>query len=404
MALSLDAILLIVFGFVLLAIILLNRKQVELQKILFPVLYLILYKTRWGIGLMDRLADRYRNFLKIFGYSCIGIGFLGMIYATYLIVSIMVKFILAPRTTDPGLSIVLPGTYVPGVGQLSFFYWIIGIFIIAVIHEFSHGVIARAHKVEVKSSGFAVFGVVLPIFPAAFVEPNEKKLAKEPDVVQFSIIAAGPVANILMAVIILLLLPYVINPNVPAPFEEKYTNPVGFSFNTLNNTPASNAGIKSGTIFVEVNDKKINDSQLFMTTIYGIQPDQKVKLKDINGTVYTVTASKHPQVEGRGYFGLDITSIRNEKVLKENKQVSGKIFFWFKDLFKWLFLLSFVIGIFNLLPLGPVDGGRMLQIALLKTTNNKKFAHKIWTYVAILLLLLLVVGLVATYLKKYGLF
>src|SRR3989338_1409680 len=393
MALSLDIILLLIFGVILLAVILINRKRVELQKILFPVLYLILYKTRWGIDLMDRLANRYRNFIKILGYSSIGIGFVGMIYATYLITSIMIKFLIAPRTTDPGLSIVMPGTYVPGVGQLSFFYWIIGIFIIAVIHEFTHGVVARAHNVELKSSGFAVFSVIMPLFPAAFVEPNEKKLAKESDVVQFSILAAGPVSNIVMAIIILLIFPYVINPNISAPFEDTFTTPVGFSFHVLNNTPASNAGIESGAVFVEVNEKQINSSQLFLTTIYGIQPSQTVKLKDIKGKTYTVVATKHPQVEGKGYFGLDITSVRNEKVLKADKQTSGKIFFWFKDLFKWLFLLSFVIGVFNLLPLGPVDGGRMLQIALLKTTNNKKIAHKEWSYVAILLLLLLAIGL-----------
>ena len=39
-------------------------------------------------------------------------------------------------------------------------------------------------------------------------------------------------------------------------------------------------------------------------------------------------------------------------------------------MFKWLFLLNLFVGLFNLLPLGIVDGGRMLQILLHKTIKK----------------------------------
>ena len=42
--------------------------------------------------------------------------------------------------------------------------------IVAIPHEFAHGIFARLNNLRVKSSGFALFGPIL----AAFVEPDEK--------------------------------------------------------------------------------------------------------------------------------------------------------------------------------------------------------------------------------------
>ena len=103
------------------------------------------------------------------------------------------------------------------------------------VHEFSHGVVARAHNVEVKSSGFAVLGIVLPIIPAAFVEPNEDKLKKEDAIVQYSIFAAGPVSNIFLAIIFFLVMISVFNP-----IEARLMEPIGFSADITNSTLPAN--------------------------------------------------------------------------------------------------------------------------------------------------------------------
>ena len=39
---------------------------------------------------------------------------------------------------------------------------------------------------------------------------------------------------------------------------------------------------------------------------------------------------------------------------------------WFYGFLYWLYLLNLGIGLFNLVPLGPIDGGRMLLVALKK--------------------------------------
>ncbi len=63
-----------------------------------------------------------------------------------------------------------------------------------VVHEFSHGVVARAHDINVKSSGLAFFGPIL----GAFVEPDDKELKSKPYKSQLSLFAAGPFSNIIL--------------------------------------------------------------------------------------------------------------------------------------------------------------------------------------------------------------
>ena len=57
-----DFVLMIAFALVLTIILLINRKRVELQKILFPLLYLIMYKTKWGLKKMDSIANKVKRF------------------------------------------------------------------------------------------------------------------------------------------------------------------------------------------------------------------------------------------------------------------------------------------------------------------------------------------------------
>ena len=59
------------------------------------------------------------------------------------------------------------------------------------------------------------------------------------------------------------------------------------------------------------------------------------------------------------------------------------------DPLNWLYILNLGIGLFNLLPLGPVDGGRMLQTALLRFFSEKR-ANAIWKNVSIFFLMVII--------------
>ena len=152
-----------------------KRRHIVLQKVLFPFLYLILYRSNFGIKFIDKYVKKHREWIKFFGYSCIGLSMIGMIFISVNIIMMIYTLIVSP-VAQPGVALVLPFTNVPGIGYLSFFHWIIAIFLLAIVHEFCHGIVARAHGLPIKSTGFAFFSILAPIIPAAFVEPDEKKL------------------------------------------------------------------------------------------------------------------------------------------------------------------------------------------------------------------------------------
>ncbi len=392
-----EIILFISFIVLLSLILYIKREKLIVQKIAFPLFYLIMYRSNAGIDLMDRIAKKYKSAVQLFGYCCVGLGFVGLVYVSFSILLFFIRLIIKPQAQEAGVSLVLPFTNIPGIGYLSFSHWIISIFILAVIHEFAHGVVARAHNLEVKSSGFAVFAILFPIIPAAFVEPDEKKMAKEKDIVQYSILAAGPMVNILLAFILVLAFPFVADQSntVLAPFEEKITEPIGFSYETLENEtyPAYDANLPSGTI-QEVNGILIENYADFHSAMTCVMPNSTVTLKTTNET-YTITTIANPDDSSKGFLGIRPT--QNERRIKAGYETIAPAYYWFKGLIKWLFLLNFFIGLANLLPLGIVDGGRMLQVALHSVMSDKKKAQKIWIGIAFLFLGALLFALFVNY-------
>ncbi|PIN72252.1 hypothetical protein COV22_03705, partial [Candidatus Woesearchaeota archaeon CG10_big_fil_rev_8_21_14_0_10_47_5] len=89
----------IVFVIVLSLLLVIGRKRIQLQRIFFPFIYIILYRTKVGIKFMDWVANKYREYVKLFGYISIGVGFIGMAFISYAIIAIMVKLVFQPETT-----------------------------------------------------------------------------------------------------------------------------------------------------------------------------------------------------------------------------------------------------------------------------------------------------------------
>lgn len=381
-----------------------KRKEIDIQKLLFPIFYLILYRTTLGLKLMDKISKKYKELIKLIGYICVGFSFLGMLYISYGIIIIMLKFFISPKTTDTGFTLVLPGTSIPGVGYLSFWYWIIPIIILAIVHEFSHGVMARAHNLKLKSSGFAFLGIVVPIIPAAFVEPDEKKLTQQQDIVQYSVFAAGPIANIIFAFLILLLLPYVTDftNSQLAPFEDKITYPVGFSVDILNESlPSGAAGMEGHMLIDMYNNKTIKDANSFIKDLSCKKPGDVIYLGNDKNN-YEIKTIAHPENPDRAFIG--VYNIKNERRVKPKFESIKQSYYWFKDLFRWLFLLNYFIGLINLFPIFITDGARILKVALSRIIKDKEKAAKLWSFINLLFLFFIIVGLVSTYLKKMGLY
>ncbi|MGM5482074.1 MAG: site-2 protease family protein [Nanobdellota archaeon] len=380
-----------------------NKEKIKVQKMIGFLLYIVMYPTKRGIKIMDKIATKYREIVKLYGYISVGIGFTGMFFFTFLIALVLIKWIFNPAPDEAGFALVLPFTNIPGIGYLSFWYFFISIFILAVIHEGAHGVVARAHNLKLKSTGFALLGVIVPLFPAAFVEPDEKKMQNKSDIVQYSIFAAGPVINLLLALIIMIAMPYVAqgvlypNAGVNAPFEDGFSEPVGFSYTLVQNSslPAMSSGMPNTSIINSINGKEVNRYNDFAQEIMYVRAGENVTLGTKEGE-FTLKTIKHPEVENRGYIGIYRDANERRKIPSVS-DFGYHAFYWFKGLFKWLFALNFFVGLANLLPMGPVDGGRMFGLALQKIIRDKKKAMKIWGMVAWLFLLIIIFGLIVNY-------
>jgi len=118
-----------------------NKEKIYIQKIAFPILYFVMYRTKLGINFMENMSRKIPRLLKYIAYTGIFIGFLGMLFISYSLIHNLIRLMTTPAATG-GVALVLPFR-VKGSFYVPFFYWIISIFILAVIHEFSHGVMAR---------------------------------------------------------------------------------------------------------------------------------------------------------------------------------------------------------------------------------------------------------------------
>lgn len=368
----------VIFYLFLYSLFVIYRKRFEVQGKFF-----ILYKTKLGLRLMDRLSV-YKKTLSFLGFFSVLFGFLGMALIFYILIKGTYSMLFVPAAA-PVLSPVLPGISVAGLPILSFWHWIIAILLIATIHEFSHGVYARRIGVKIKSSGFAFLGPLL----AAFVEPDEKQLAKKKPYKQLQVLSSGPFSNILFAAVILLIMICVLNPVSNIIIEEKGLVIVGLN----NNMPINSSGLKIGMNIEKIGDYDVTNRVNFVSAIDNYKPGDKVFV-EANSSFYEVEMGKNPTT-GKTMIGLFVSPA--SVGLKDEIKVKFFDFYpfyaWFVELMFWLFTISLGVGLFNLLPLGPVDGGRMFFIGMFALFKNEKTAKKLYLIATVLCLLLIVVNL-----------
>ena len=358
-----------------------QRKKLDVQaKVIF------LYRMKWGLAWMDKYASKFREWVILLGYIGVGAGYVGLILISFILFKNLFDLATKPEAVS-GVSLVLPGIDVPGMGILPFWYWIIAIFVIAIVHEFAHGIVARAHRVEVKNTGLVFFGPIL----GAFVEPDEKKLRKEQDIVQYSVLAAGSFSNILLAIVAMIVLGLVLTP-----LQERMVTPTGFTFDAYaaESLPFAQAGIAPGTLITGINGVATTEFQAFGEELTAFKPGQKIIVMTAERE-YALTLAPHPDNPRKPYLGIQ--EIHNEFDINEPyASGAGKIFYallnWLMGFLRWLFLLSLGIGLFNLLPLPIVDGGRMAQVFLHKL-KGADVGERRYRQVSVFFLLVLLLNL-----------
>lgn len=169
-----------------------------------------LYRTKVGIRFINYFGTKYKRFLSVYGFIGVIVGYLLMISMIYFLYKLVYIYLFAPELVRqikiPPLMPLIP--YLPEAFRVSFLppfyftYWIISIAVIAIFHEFAHGIIARRYNIKILTTGFGFLGPFL----AAFVEPDEKQMVKKPKYQQIAVLSAGVFTNLILAILFFLFL------------------------------------------------------------------------------------------------------------------------------------------------------------------------------------------------------
>ena len=319
----------------------LSNYGVEME---FPVL---MWKTKRLRGFINRIANLSPRFWRWYMNVGIVVAFGSMIFITYSILATL------PTVFEtPSVSVVIPGVDIPGSQiYVPLVYGLIALATVLVVHEFSHGIQAVCEKIPIKSIGLLLF----IILPGAFVEPDEDKLKEAKKTSRLRVYAAGSIANVTLAVIALLLVS-LFAAGIPHYFAED-----GIEVGRIVEGSPSDGVLKEGMVLQSVNNRDITNATSYMDVVGSYSPGDNVTLKTDQGT-YHLTLSENPNNASRGFFGIQAN---NHFEMTDNSLGDIPwVLFKLIELFQWIAMLNLGIGLFNLLPIKPLDGGYMLEILL----------------------------------------
>ncbi len=384
--LDINLVSIIIFYSLIVILIILFRKKLTIS---YYISYL--YKTKVGIKTMGRIANRFPRFFKVMGYIGVVVGFIGMISMLGFLLFNFIKMLVFPVDAAPAVALVIPGVRIPGSSFfVPFWYGISALFFIIMIHEFSHGILSRVHNIKVKSSGIGMF----LIFPLAFVEPDEKSLSRSTKGKQLSILAAGSFSNILMAFAAILLTAFVLVP--------WYSSTVDFNGieveKITEGLPADIAGVEPGAVITSVDGVSIVDVSDFTEFMKDVEVGETITLSSKTKN-YSLKTIPDPQNEYRPFIGIYFSQHHSVKPeIYEKYGNSPEILYVLIKFFNWVSILGLGIGMANLLPLGPLDGGRMLLVSLSKFFKKKTEAMAVWKFISMVCLFLLLANFILPHL------
>lgn len=366
----------------------------------------LLIKTNKGKKFLQKISKKKR-FWKSYGTFAVVFCIIAMIIVTAIIIwnawmAFSIDFTPEQKAILPGpeVALVLPG--INPILPLEYVWYIIIAMVVGIIaHEFSHGILAMAHDLKVKSLGLLY--LIIPI--GAFVEPDEEELKETKRIKRMRVFAVGPLSNLVIAFITLLLFSFVFMSAVQ-PVDG--VNIVG----VIKDTPANEAGLSSGIVITGINNTQINNLSDFSNALDKTHPNQTVNITYYyNGKTYHTNANltsiytytKNESHRNMSYLGVKLNLYNNYINYLKNPfvnnfpesflllyalpffvylsnynpiaapftgafEITGPLgalpsgLFWgITNLLYWIFWLNLAIGIFNVLPISPLDGGLLFN-------------------------------------------
>jgi len=401
-----------------------NKKDVARQWGIF-----FAYRTQKGLKFIKNLALKLRRFWVAYGYIGIPVVFLAMIGMIVTLVLSVINMFAAPETAAPVAGLVVPWatTGVHGaIITVSIWYFIIAVAVTLIVHEGAHAVITATHKMRLKSTGVGLFAII----PFAFVEPDEEQIAKASTKKQLAVYAAGPFTNFLTAAVIILIMFFLVLPGLAGSMHIE-----GLTVAALDpGSPADLSELQEGDTIVRIDGTSLAGDPIkagiLATTYTGAlglpaeklellrtAPGQTIEVETLDGKVIQITAEAHTptptvtdkvlmtigmksesEFEQRGAVGLRGLSYK----ISEKAGSSAAMIIILGTLYAilaWVAVFNVGIGLFNTLPIGPLDGGRMVSTVIKRTMKGKK-GSRVFALISTFVLATLLFGVFGAYLLK----
>jgi len=326
-------------------VILAIAKSLKLEKHGFTIkAYSLTYKNTQVQSVLSKMLTRTKRGIRVFADVSVIAGFLMMGFAFWFLLSNISNFFVEP-TEFAELTVLIPGVTLTSASAI--LYFLLSIPIVLVIHEGAHGIVATLEKIKIKTGGFAIF---IALF-AGFVEPDEKEFDDARKISKLRVIGAGATSNVIFAFALGAIL--LTNPLfaliLPEPFLEWfYDAPDGVGIiSIIEGSGAEKAGLQKNDVITGIDDIAIITPVDF----------QKADLKP--GDIVTVTVQRDGQLlqlpveimpspddPDKGLVGIMRDNAFYKPVynfIEWDPQVSMFLL--------WLWMISFFIGIINMLPL-----------------------------------------------------
>lgn len=317
-----------------------------------------MYRSKALNSSIDKLAKKQPTLWKTL--SNIGIAFsIGlMAFAFYFLINNLLRF---SQVGDIGyVAPVIPGLTL-SMTWLPFF--LVAVVIIVLPHELAHGVMARVESIPVLSTGI----VALLVFFGAFVEPDEKEFEKASLTARLRMLSAGSATNLVTAILALILL------------SGLFAAPAGLLIQeTVPDGPLEKAGLGRWDVIQAINGTPItayNDFSIYMRSVKAGQNLSLTVLHNNQVESVLITTASAPENASRAIVGLNTglgASYQPNRLGLD--QYTGVNLYW--TIF-WVYVFAFSLAVFNMLPLYPFDGERVLYYPLERFVKKRKRALRI---------------------------
>ncbi len=364
------------------------------------------------VGVFDLFA-RFSLFFRIYGTLGVLMVILVSIFFTVsLFISLRYTLTYKPAPTgiyEPQNLFLIPGVnqYVPGTVAV----WLALVLTLA-IHEFGHGVLARVEQMRVRSAGLLL--AVIPI--GAFVEPNEQDVAEAKGMPKIRMFGAGITNNLVFGLICFFLM--IILFGLAAPTTAPVISGIYQDF------PAHLAGVPQDSIVTAINGTPVSTREQVAAFLNGTRSGDPITLgvqKDGIVSVYPLTLTTRPgtnSTDGPGFMGVTyydapglVSAVRDSfnpigllryLVLPFDLSEEGQYLrilgfettatryydapfpgFWgLIHLLFWSGWISINVGIFNALPMVPLDGGYIMQEGIQRVSARFRLERFASTFAA----------------------